>query len=861
MSPTDAHRWERIQEILADALELEGDERIRYLDGACGQDPEVRSEVESLIDASEQADAYFTDLAGRAGITRSTHGIAADAPDEPDMQGRRVGAYRLGTLLGRGGMGAVYAAERADGQFELTAALKLLPVGAATPEAHRRFLEERRILARLEHPNIARLYDGGVTEDGTPYFVMEYVKGLPLTEFCRREEMGFDDRLRLFLEVCDAVSFAHRKLVVHRDLKPNNVMVTADGEIKLLDFGIARLMEPGEGTLTATALGGRLMTPRYASPEQLRGEPVTTASDVYALGVILHELLTGASPYETTGDSTSWMDAICRQPVPVPSHRIARWAKASAEVTPETRDVVTTANAMGLSVRALARRIRGDIDNIVLRALRKESDRRYASVEALSDDLRRHLEGFPVKARPEGFFYVASRFLTRNAIPVAAAIAAIVLTGTLLVLLVRFALTTQEQSLMIARERDRAEEIAQFMRELFEVVNPELTNGETLTARELLDRGAEKIRDDHPNEPELQAEMMTVLGTVYRHLGLEDPAVELLRQARDLHRRLGGGRPEARATTLLELGRALRDRGDVEEAAAVLRDAREALRVARGELDREVALATLELGGALYGIGDVRAADRELQQGVALVRSLGLPLGEEYAEAVFLLAGSLLAQGRAAEARPLYDEALRLAESLHGRQHPDIPPILIGTAAVAARDGLPDSATTLLREALAIDERLFGDADGGNHVAVARSRYHLARHLGREGHATEAAALLRGSIQMFERTSRPRPDLHGGALATLAGLMRDQGHTGEALALYARSQEVLRNAYGPGSLLEGDVQVAWAELLMRLGRHGEAAGILEEALASFSGVFPAEHPSVIQTAQLLGRARGGGAPR
>lgn len=861
MSPSAAHRWERVQEILADALALDGLARARYLEGMCSDDPELRAEVESLLDAADQADSYFTDLADRVGITQDPAGIHSDDLGQPDMQGRRIGAYRLGTLLGRGGMGAVYTAERADGQFELTAALKLLPMGAATPQAHRRFLDERRILARLEHPNIARLYDGGVTDDGTPYFVMEYVNGLPLTEFGRRREMGFEERLRLFLNVCDAVSFAHRKLVVHRDLKPNNVLVTADGQVKLLDFGIARLMEPGEGTLTATALGGRLLTPRYASPEQLKGEPVTTASDVYALGVILHELLTGVSPYDVTGETASWMDAICRQPVPVPSHRIGRWAKATAGVTPETRDVVTTTNAMGLSVRTLARRLRGDLDNILLKALRKESDRRYASVEALAEDIRRHIEGFPVKARPEGFRYVASRFLTRNALAVVAVAGMIALTATLLVLLARFALTTQEQSLQIARERDRAEEIAGFMRELFEVANPALADGATLTARELLDRGAEKIRDDHPNEPELQAEMMTVLGTVYHHLGLNDPAIELLRQARAIHARLGTEHPEARAATLLELGRVLRDEGEVEEAAIVLRDARDLLLTIRGELDRDVALATFDLARTLHHSGNPLAAEREFRQAVGTFRTLRLPPDEDYAEALFLLAEYLLVKNEIEEARPLYNESLRIVQGLHGRTHPNVPPLLLGMAGLAVRDGFPDSATALLREALEIDLRLYEKVEDGNHPALAQSWYNLGRHLARHGDPAEAEAALRRSIGIFERTSRPRPDLHATALMTLAGLLRDRGSTGEALRLYAGAGALLRETYGAGSLLEANLQVDWGELLLRLGRHSEAARVLDEALATYRTVMPAYHPRIAEIATLLGRAQGGGEPR
>ncbi len=860
MSATDAERWERVQEILADALELEDTERGAYLDRVCADDDGLRTEVESLIEAATEADAYFTDLAGRAGITQEASGPKGRPGPDLDMEGRRVGAYRLGALLGRGGMGVVYTAERADGQFELTAALKLLPVGAATPESHRRFLEERRILARLEHPNIARLYDGGMTDDGTPYFVMEYVRGLPLTEFCRLRQVGFEERLRLFVNVCDAVSFAHRKLVVHRDLKPNNVLVTAEGLVKLLDFGIARLIEPGEGTLTATSIGGRLMTPRYASPEQLKGEPVTTASDVYTLGVILHELLTGVPPYEV-GSESSWMDAICKQPVPVPSHRIARWAKATAEVTPETRDVVTTANAMGLSVRALGRRLRGDLDNIVLKALRKETDRRYASVEALADDIRRHIEGFPVKARPEGFRYVASRFLTRNALAVSAAATVVVLLSTLVVLLVRFALTTRDQSEEIARERDRAEEISHFMRELFEVANPALANGATLTARELLDRGAEKIQHDHAGEPELQAEMMTVLGSVYHHLGLNTSAIDLLRQAQALQERLRTVRPTDRATTQSELGKALLDHGDLEEAAVVLRDARDLRRAVSEQDDPAVALATFDLARTLHLAGDASGAEREFREAVRAFRALQMTHDDEYAQALYLLAEYLQVQRSSAEAEPLYEEALKITEDLHGTDHPNVPPILIGMASVAVQVGKPDSATTLLRAALAIDERLYGEADGGNSSALAQSVFSLGRHLARTDDPVEAEALLRKAIRMFEAASQPRPDLHGAALQALAGLLAEQGRTADALRTYRRAADVLRGVYGPDSLLEASVEVDWATLLMKLGRHDDAAPLLESALATYRGVLPPDHPRLAEIAGLLGSARGGGEPR
>lgn len=631
----DAGRWERVHTILGEALELSGAARDTFLDHACGGDVHLLAEVRSLIRASQEADSYFSGLADRVGMTGA--GAAPD-DDAPDLVGRRIGAYRLGPLLGRGGMGAVHAAERADGQFELSAALKILPLGAATPDAHRRFLEERRILARLDHPNIARLYDGGVTEDGTPYFVMERVDGLPLTDYCAAHGLSVEERLRLFLEVCDAVSFAHAKLVVHRDLKPTNVLVTASGQVKLLDFGIARLLEPGEDGATATALGGRLLTPRYASPEQLRGEPVTTSSDVYTLGVVLHELLTGISPYDLGGDTTSMIQAICTQTVAAPSSRLIRWARGTVTGTPEVRDVVAAAESMGSSVRALSRHLRGDLDNILLMALRKEPSRRYPSVEALASDIRRHLDGFPVKAAPERVAYVAGRFLSRNAVPVATGAFILVLLSVLLVISVRFAVTSREQAEEIARERDRAEEIAHFMRELFEIANPTHGRGETVTARELLDAGVRRIREDHPDEPALQAEMMTVLGTVYHHLGLAGPALEVLQQAWTIQSGLATVGEGERMATQWALGRALRDTGSPGEAVPLLRRARDGLAALKGAGSPDAVRASLDLGMALYRSGARAEAVAELAPAMAMFRALGLRVGDDYEDALLILA-------------------------------------------------------------------------------------------------------------------------------------------------------------------------------------------------------------------------------
>jgi serine/threonine-protein kinase len=748
----DTQRWERVQGILVDALELEPEARPAFLDQACGADSALRAEVGSLLHAADGADHYFADLADRVGMTQQED---AAPPPDIDLEGRRIGAYRLGRLLGRGGMGAVYLAERADGQFELTAALKILPLGAATPEAHQRFLEERRILARLEHPGIARLYDGGVTDDGTPYFVMERVDGVPLTEYCRTRRLGVYERLRLFLDVCDTVAFAHNKLVVHRDLKPNNVLVTHAGQVKLLDFGIARLLEPGSDGVTATQLGGRLMTPKYASPEQLTGGHVSTASDVYTLGVILHELLTGISPYDRVGDAVTLLDAICRQPITLPSARLARSAHATVEHPMEARDVVAAADAMGSSVRGLARAIRGDLDNILLMALRKEPDRRYSSVDAFADDIRRHLEGFPVRARREGFTYVAGRFLRRNALPVGAAASIMLLLSVLGVLSIVFAVIASEQSREVSRERDRAEEIAHFMREIFEVADPAAVNGETVTARELLDHGIQRIRSDHADEPELQAEMMTVLGTVYHHLGLRDDALALLQEAEYVQRGLPDIHPEERATTLLELGSVLIEAGQAAGALPVIREARDLLSSAREVPPADVVQATLAVADALSALGDGARARAETRGASDAFRAMREESDEEYLETLIALARGLLAVGEVTDAEPLYRQALAMVQFQHGRIHPNIPPLLTGLAEVAAATGRPEEATTLLRQAVTVGLEIVSEGSRGTSQDLGRAYLALGRQLLRNGDDEEARQALDQAARILGSTADP----------------------------------------------------------------------------------------------------------
>ncbi len=382
-------RWQQVKRIATEALERDPATRAAFVAQACAGDATLQREVNLLLAQDAQS---IDELAADARTQMQTE-------HDPRLIGQRLGAYQILSEIGRGGMGAVYLAQRVDGQFDKKVAIKILKRGTDTDEVLRRFRAERQILARLEHPNIARLLDGGVTDEGLPYFIMEYVAGKPLKEFCLTNAPSIDERLRLFLKICAAVQFAHQNLIVHRDLKPGNILVTEDGEPKLLDFGIAKLLAPGDDALQVTMMEHQRLTPAYASPEQVRGEAITTGSDIYALGTLLYEILTGQNAHRFS------------TPHPQPTELL--------RVVAEQEPLRPSAAASDAPTQC---RLRGDLDNIILKALRKEPARRYDSVGSLAEDIRRHLENRPVLARQDTLSYRASKFIQRNKLGVAAAV-------------------------------------------------------------------------------------------------------------------------------------------------------------------------------------------------------------------------------------------------------------------------------------------------------------------------------------------------------------------------------------------------------------------------------------------------------
>jgi serine/threonine protein kinase len=517
--------WQRADGIFDEALDLPPAQRAAFLDRACGGDSQLRALVERLLNAAEIEDPGFKSggaLQGTFGDTfRSELTHSDDVP-----AGTLIGRYRIVREIGRGGMSVVYLAERADGQFRQEVALKLLQSGIATGHIARRFDRERQILAQARHPGVARLLDGGTGPGSRPYLVMEYVDGRPIDLYCDEERLSVPDRLHLFLQVAHAVEDAHRNLVVHRDIKPSNILVTADGHAKLLDFGIAKLLDPtatsGEA-LTGSAI--RLMTPAWASPEQVRGNPVTTASDVYQLGLLLYLLLTGCFPYDVgDGAPAVRMLAIAQQEPVRPSAAVT--APESCGVAPgqEPKTVEEIARVRGTTAARLRRMLAGDLDAIILTALCKEPEKRYGSVAQLIDDLERSFAGRTIGARPDTWTYRTGKLIRRHAkaFTAAAAVAAVGLSLGLVY--------TSE----LVQERDRARQEAEFLRELFEGSSQRGAQGEALTPRQLLDRGVARVDLEMADDPELQADLLEDLGNMYRNLGLHAEARDLQTRAATL---------------------------------------------------------------------------------------------------------------------------------------------------------------------------------------------------------------------------------------------------------------------------------------------------------------------------------------
>ena len=630
--------------------------------------------------------------------------LEAAAPIQPlesALAGMTVGAYTLVAPIGHGGMGSVWLAARSDGRFEGQAAVKLLNAAFIGRAGEERFKREGTILAHLTHPHIARLIDAGVSSTGQPYLVLEHIDGRHIDRYCDEERLGIEDRIRLFLDVQTAVAHAHANLIVHRDLKPSNVLVTAGAQVKLLDFGIAKLLEAdtSDGARSLLTHEGEVaLTPKYAAPEQVTGGPITTATDVYALGVLLFELLSGQHP---TG-----VDA--RSP--------AEFVKAVADTEPQRLSAAIASGAGDVLARAakrattpdrLRRIVRGDLDTILAKALKNDPAERYESVAEFADDLRRFLEHEPIAARKDALGYRAAKFARRHR----RVLGATAVAASLLVALVAF------YTARLSTERDRARlqaskasKLSELLIGLLTVADPYRTpDAREPTVQSLLDIGAERISRELGQEPELQADVLTVIGRTYERMGIHAKALPLLEQALAIGRRSLGPEHVTVAQTLNDLGVLLREQGNLARAEPLLRESLASRRRLLGPEDKSVAVTLVELARVLGDGGRLAEAEPYAREALAIRRKL---FGEEHRETATSkseLGRLLMRRGDLAGAEPLLRENVATTVHLLGPDHPNAAAAKSSLALLLMARGEAVPAEALLREALAVNAHVFGE--------------------------------------------------------------------------------------------------------------------------------------------------------
>ena len=851
-----------MERLFREALEQRPEDRYGFVSSNCCGDADLLREVWALIEADARQDSFLDEPASG---DRPREGLQFPAR-------RRIGPYRLLRLLGSGGMSHVFMAIRADGQYIKRVAVKVIRRDQARKDLLRRFLTERQVLASLEHPNIAELYDGDVTEDGLPYFVMEYVDGVPIDRYCEPDEgrcLLVEDRIRLFRKVSAAVHYAHQNLVVHRDLKPANILITTEGDPKLLDFGIAKILtaDPSSLRLDETATGVRPMTPHYASPEQVRGDTITTASDVYSLGVLLYRLLTGRLPYVfKTGGARELERVVCEQEPEKPS--------IAAGVS--DRD---TASRLGLRPRELQRLLAGDLDDIVLRALRKEPHERYASTEQLSEDLRRYLAGQPVRARRGTYSYRAGKFLRRHRLAVASCF-------LFLAMVLAFAAAMALQASRVAAERDRArieydkaQRVLDFIQGVFELADPDRARGETITVREVLDRGAERVERELRGQPEMQSTLMTTIGRVYASLGLYPEAEPLLETGLEtLEAHLGRGHPGVAASrselanlrvaqgdleaaerlhrealetrrrhfgeehpevveSLSDLAVVLDDKARYSEAEGLLRMAITRLGKLRSEDDLDLSCALRRLGTVLHHRGEHEEAEEALLQALAIDRKV---LGDEHpriADDLRTLAAIYNARGDYGPALAGYREALDLQSKVLGEEHPSVATTLQEMAVVYSHIGDYEAAEPLYRQALIRQQRLLGE----RHPAVAWTLNDLAQVLRVRGELDAAEPLfLRALAIRRQALGEEHPEV-AWTLASLAALAADRGDRETAISLLRQSLEIQRKSFDDEHPEMATDLFRLGALLLEGGEPGEAEPLLTSAVGIWRRTLSADH--------------------
>jgi eukaryotic-like serine/threonine-protein kinase len=829
-----SERWSEIERVFVAALEKGPNSRATFLDESCKDDPELRREVDSLLASHNEATGLLETPA--FAFAGGLFGSIADAEE-----GSRIGRYKLQRRIDEGGMGVVFLATRDDDQYQKQVAVKLIKQGFDTENIRRRFRHERQILANLDHPNIARLLDGGTSESGRPYLVMEFVEGEPITKYCEARQIPLTERLQLFLKVCAAVHFAHQNLVIHRDIKPGNVLVAETGEPKLLDFGIAKLLDADEqSTNEHTVTLMRVMTPDYASPEQVRGEQVTTATDVYSLGVLLYELLSGERPYKLKNRGAEELARIiCDSEPEKPSTAIVKAGSGS-----QLKESSSEANSRSdIQNVYSAKLLRGDLDNIVLMAMRKEAERRYSSVAQFMDDVKRHLAGLPVIARQDTVRYRASKFVQRNKVGVAAACLVVVtLIGGIFATLwqsriaSRRAMEASTQRDQARIEREKAERVNEFLQAMLSSADP-MKGGSNVKVSDLLIDAERRADVDLASEPEMQAAVRRTIGNTYVGLGLLSDGERSLRLALDAHQRLFGNEHQETARTLYDLGQLMRAKGDFDQAEKTFGEALAIQRRVAPQGDLNTATTLCFVGVLLFQRGKTDESEAPTREALTMTRRL---VGENHTNVPISLNQLGLVEeyrGQLADAENYYRQAIQGFHALGTRSAPEAL-VKMNLATNLTNQKKYTEADDSFRDAI----RTSTDLYGADHYNVAIVMTHYGRMWFLQGNYARSEQILNEALSIMRKSLPPGHPESAQTLVTLGIVLTRANKALQAESYLREALDIRLRVLPKGHWTTANVKSILGECLTVQDKFAQAEPLLKEGYEEIKAALGEKHP-------------------
>jgi serine/threonine protein kinase len=824
-------------EVAQRARELGPRERNDFVQQHCGDDVTLASQVFALLEQNTSGAQHWQ------GVQE------AEGDWQPNsLLGARLGPYQLTKLLGAGGMGEVYLAARVDAEFQQQVAIKLVRNSLLSENIRTRLRTERQILASLQHPNIATLLDGGTAPDGTPYIVMEYIDGTTIDVFCDRENLTVEQRLQLFCKVCAAVQCAHQSLIVHRDLKPSNILVTDEGEPKLLDFGIAKLLDTqlSPRSVVVTHHDIRMMTPAHASPEQIRGEMITTSSDVYVLGVLLYELLCGRRPFKlpTNYRLSDLERVICTVAPLAPSAAITRTERESPGLMHDL------AKCRSSTVQKLKSRLQGDLDNIVLMALRKEPARRYVSAEQFANDVQHWLHGHPVIATKDTLRYRSSKFIRRHAVAVGTV-------STAAALLAGFSVVTYVQARNIAKQRDaiaiertRAEQVSSFLVELFQLSDPSQSRGNELKARELLDVGARRIDSSLDAQPATRAMLLGTIGRVYGSLGLNNEAIATLEKALQARLQLYGNDNAEVADALIALGDIRISQGELDEADKLLNRALQIQQRLHGSKGVEQAPALRLLGRLAVERSDTATAERLYLAALSLYDSHGMYALLDKAIVLSDLGELRAYQYRDADAEKLFRAALAAEAPAWGEDHPRVAELRSNLADALEGQGKYSEAQPLFEAALSQKRRVLGS----EHPQTIDALENYGSFLRRKGDYAQAQVILNEALQANLKTRGEQHSLVGYDHVNLGLLDYDRGDYAQAETEFRTALDLYAHSLPARHIYVAGAQMSLGRALTQQGKLTAAITMLNSSIDIATEVLGTDSPVTYRARSSLGVA-------